>query len=150
MKSLGLALGLFFLFLLMRNTLTMVAQEVVPAAHDWSQADQHTLSPSESRLRRLASLEAQDRELAVRETELNSQFDHTAEARRQVQSLLEVEPGDTDAQPARPELTAQRSQLIEKQRELRQDLDRVVSERHRLHDEWAAATAGRSVLIAAR
>lgn len=140
MKPILLALGLFAAFLLLRSTLTVQAQHVfgknVPARH----------ASVDSRARRLAALEAQEYALGLRQREVETQLELTAEGERRLANQIDREVAEPDA-PENPftldELTAQRTQLTHKKRELRQELEHVQTDRVHVQEEWRNLTGVR-------
>jgi hypothetical protein len=137
-RPLVLAIGLFFVFLLARKTLVMQAQGPVPVALEQRSADPGL------RGRRLASLEAQDQILALRQQALEAELEQSSETSRRMRDRIErvsLVPDD-DSSPAgyEPGIAAEQQRLQRNVRETRAELERVVSERRRVQDEWAGLT----------
>lgn len=137
MKPLLLAVGLFVAFLLARNTLTMSAQDILEKSRPGR------LTETDTRSRRVASLEAQDQTLSLRQREVEIELEQIAESQHRVQGQIERESADGDAAASEVtlrELSAYRVQLLQKKAEFRQELERVLAERHRLQEDWQTLT----------
>jgi chromosome segregation ATPase len=132
-----LAVGLFVAFLLVRNTLTVSAQQV------FQHPNAMRASSLDVRSRRVAALEAQEQALALRQHEIEAELELTGDSQRKLQYQIDRETAEPDA-PENPssltELSGLRAQLVQKKAELRQELERVQGERLRVQEDWRNLT----------
>jgi hypothetical protein len=132
-----LAVGLFVGFLLVRNTLTVSAQQVF---HHPNSARASSL---DVRSRRVAALEVQEQALALRQHEIEAELELAGDSQRKLQYQVDRETAEPDA-PENPsnlaELAGLRAQLLQKKADLRQELERVQGERQRIQEDWRNLT----------
>src|SRR5690242_550861 len=139
MRSAGIALGLFLLFLGARATFRVQGQEVAPA----NTVDR--AGAPDTRARRLAALEAQEDALSRKQHGIESELERASESSRRLHDRLEVMTvaGDSSLENLRRDMELERTQIAENVRQLRLELESVAAERRRVQEEAAMITAVR-------
>ena len=138
MKSVFLALALFFVLLLARKTFVMQAEGTQASA-----AETRSINP-EARSRRIAALESQDQMLALRQQAVEGELERSTESADRVRGRLErasASPDETDAPGNEAaSLASEQLQLQQRRRETRLDLERILADRRRVQEEWSQLT----------
>ena len=100
----------------------------------------------DTRSRRIASLEAQDQVLALRQQALEAELEQSIESSERVKGRMDRVSAVNDDTPGTDAsaLAAEQTQLQLRRREARADLDRVLAERRRVQEEWSQLTGLRA------
>jgi septal ring factor EnvC (AmiA/AmiB activator) len=80
----------------------------------------------------------------MRQREVELELERIAESQRKVQNQIERESVTPDeVEGSLEDMTADRMQLLQKKAEVRQELERVLAERQRIHEDFQGLTGMR-------